>query len=143
MNIRYAESKDITKIYNIEKRVFVNSWSKDSILQELKREKNSINLVCEINNNLVGYFFSHTIKKEIHILNLAIDIAFQHKGNGKAFFCMIFNNFLKHANVFLEVKRTNFPAINLYLGFRFEEIDIRKKYYIDGEDALVMFRKTN
>ena len=54
MNIRYAESKDITKIYNIEKRVFVNSWSKDSILQELKREKNSINLVCEINNNLVG-----------------------------------------------------------------------------------------
>ena len=56
---------------------------------------------------------------------------------------MIFNNFLKHANVFLEVKRTNFPAINLYLGFGFEEIDIRKKYYIDGEDALVMFRKTN
>ena len=141
MNIRNAQLSDISKIYNIEKKVFVNSWTKDSILQELKRKNNSINLICELDKNLIGYFFSHIIGNEIHILNLAIDIEFQHKGNGKAFFYIIFKNYLKYADVFLEVKRTNFPAINLYLGFGFEEIDFRERYYIDGEDALVMFRK--
>ena len=143
MNIRYAQLSDISKIYKIEKKVFVNSWEKDSIVEELKRKNNSINLVCELDKNLIGYFFSHRIGNEIHILNLAIDVEFQHKGNGKAFFHMIYNNFLKYSNVFLEVKRTNFAAIKLYLGFGFEEIDIRGKYYFDGEDALVMFRKMN
>ena len=56
---------------------------------------------------------------------------------------MIYKNYLKNANVYLEVKRTNFPAINLYHDFGFEEIDIREKYYYDGEDALVMCKKMN
>ena len=55
----------------------------------------------------------------------------------------IINKYLKEADVFLEVKRTNFPAINLYLSFGFEEINIRKKYYSDGEDALEMVKKMN
>ena len=49
--------------------------------------------------------------------------------------------YLKEADVFLEVKRTNFPAINLYLSFGFEEIDIRQGYYTDGQDAVIMSRK--
>ena len=51
--------------------------------------------------------------------------------------------YLKEADVFLEVKRTNFPAINLYLSFGFEEIDIRQGYYTDGQDAVIMSRKVN
>ena len=143
MKIRYAQLSDISKIYDIEKKVFVNSWEKDSIFEELKRKNNSINLVCELDKNLIGYFFSHKIGEEIHILNLAIDVEFQHQGNGKEFFYMIYKNYLKNANVYLEVKRTNFPAINLYHDFGFEGIDIRKKYYYDGEDALVMCKKMN
>lgn len=43
--------------------------------------------------------------------------------------------------MYLEVKRSNFPAINLYLNFGFEEIDIRNEYYSDGEDAVIMVKK--
>ena len=60
------------------------------------------------------------------------------------FVCSIlyfFKKYLEYANVFLEVKRTNLPAINLYHKFGFEEIDIRKMYYSDGQDAVVMSRK--
>ena len=53
------------------------------------------------------------------------------------------NQHLKDANVFLEVKRTNFPAVNLYLSFGFQEINIRKDYYSDGEDAIEMVKKVN
>ena len=91
----------------------------------------------------MGYFFSHIVKDEVHILNIAIDIPFQHQGLGKQLLDKIMKKYLKEADVFLEVKRTNFPAINLYLSFGFEEIDIRQGYYTDGQDAVIMARKVN
>ena len=89
----------------------------------------------------MGYFFAHIFKDEVHILNIAIDVPFQHQGLGKQLLDKIMKKYLKEADVFLEVKRTNFPAINLYLAFGFEEIDIRQGYYTDGQDAVIMSRK--
>lgn len=42
--------------------------------------------------------------------------------------------------VFLEVRKSNIPAINLYTKSGFNKISERKKYYSNGEDALV-FKK--
>jgi ribosomal-protein-alanine N-acetyltransferase len=43
---------------------------------------------------------------------------------------------------YLEVRKSNIPAINLYKRFGFEIISIRKEYYSDNkEDALVMALK--
>ena len=143
MKIREAKVNDLDKIYDIEKRVFSNPWSKQSIKNELNRTSFSLNFISEKNNHLIGYFFSHIIDKEVHILNLAIDIPYQHCGNGKEFFYLIIKKYMEYANVFLEVKKTNFPAINLYLNFGFKEIDRRKMYYSDGQDAIVMSRIVN
>jgi ribosomal-protein-alanine N-acetyltransferase len=141
MKIREAKVNDLDKIYDIEKRVFSNPWSKQSIKNELNRI--SLNFISEKNDHLIGYFFSHIFDKEVHILNLAIDIPYQHCGNGKEFFYLIIKKYMEYANVFLEVKKTNFPAINLYLNFGFKEIDRRKMYYSDGQDAIVMSRIVN
>ena len=143
MTIRYASSNDFDRICEIEKRVFSNPWSKESIKKELDNDSKSLNLISEMDGQLMGYFFSHMISNEVHILNIAIDVSFQHRGNGEDFFNQIFKKYLEYANVFLEVKRTNLPAINLYHKFGFEEIDIRKMYYSDGQDAVVMSRKVN
>ena len=143
MKIREAKVNDLEKIYDIEKRVFSNPWSKESIKNELNRTSCSLNFVSENNNHLIGYCFSHIIDKEVHIINIAIDIPYQHRGNGKEFFYLIFKNYIEYANVFLEVKSTNFPAINLYLHFGFEEIDRKKMYYSDGKDAIIMSRIVN
>ena len=140
MKIREAKVNDLGKIYDIEKRIFSNPWSKQSIKNEINRISCSLNFIAEKNDHLIGYCFSHIIDKEVHILNMAIDIPYQHRGNGKEFFNLIFKEYMEYANVFLEVKKTNFPAINLYFNFGFEEIDRKKMYYSDGEDAIVMSR---
>lgn len=44
-------------------------------------------------------------------------------------------------NVFLEVRVTNESAKNLYKKMGFSTVGIRKKYYENGEDALVMVRE--
>ncbi len=40
--------------------------------------------------------------------------------------------------VFLEVRESNVPAISLYKSTGFSQISIRKNYYKDGENAVVM-----
>ena len=43
--------------------------------------------------------------------------------------------------VLLEVKTTNEPAIALYRGFGFRPLLIRRAYYADGSDAIVMLKE--
>lgn len=43
-------------------------------------------------------------------------------------------------DVFLEVNENNKAAINLYKKFGFEQISIRKKYYNNKDNALIMRR---
>ena len=40
--------------------------------------------------------------------------------------------------ILLEVREGNVPAISLYESVGFKKISVRKKYYSDGENALVM-----
>ena len=143
MHCRMAQPDDLDIIFKIEKEIFKEPWTKKSIHDELNKSKNKLNIIAEIDGKIIGYFFSHFFGKEAHILNLVIDIPFQHKGNGRIFLNKIINEHLNDVNVFLEVKRTNFPAINLYLSFGFQEINIRKQYYSDGEDAIEMVKKVN
>jgi ribosomal-protein-alanine N-acetyltransferase len=42
---------------------------------------------------------------------------------------------------YLEVREHNQPAISLYQKFGFETMYVRKGYYPDGENALVMVKK--
>ena len=141
MKIRKATSKDLVLIQKMEGRIFNNPWSNKSIRNELKRDRNSLNLVAEMDQKIIGYFFAHLLDNEIHILNIAIDVTYQHQGYGKQFFKEILENYLQYGDVYLEVKQSNFPAINLYLNFGFEEIDIREAYYADGEDAVIMVKR--
>ena len=43
--------------------------------------------------------------------------------------------------IFLEVRKSNLPAKSLYLKKGYKEISVRKKYYSDGEDAVVMAKE--
>ncbi len=47
----------------------------------------------------------------------------------------------KMADVYLEVRESNESARVLYARYGFAELGIRKSYYHDGEDALVMHRR--
>ena len=131
---------DIDSIYRIEGKVFHrNSWSYEMIRVELLDGKiNGKTWVLNINNNIIGYCMVRFGPDEVHIINMAIDTKFQHNGYGKKLIHHILEETPINSFVFLEVKRSNFPAISLYLNVGFEKIQIRNKYYSDGADAIVM-----
>ena len=129
---------DLHEIYEIEKSVFKNCWSEISLKNELENKNFNLNLVCKLNNKIIGYFFSKNVENEYHVLNFALKKNYQHRGYGKLFFNIIINEYILDGSVFLEVKRSNLSAINFYKKFNFKETGFIKKYYSDGEDAIIM-----
>jgi len=138
--IRIATSNDLADILSIEKKVFKHPWSKEQLSWELNSQPAAENYVMIARGNMIGYLFSHVVVDDVQILNIAIDIPFQHKGYGEQLLSYFLNQFNTDSSIHLEVRKSNFPAINLYLKFGFHETGTRKGYYADGEDAIIMQR---
>lgn len=135
-----AKLCDIDNIYKIENNVFHrSSWSYGMVRDEiLNRRSNGQTWVLKLSNYIIGYCMVRFGSNEVDILNMAIDIKFQNNGYGKKLLHHILKEAPINSFIFLEVKRGNFPAIRLYSNIGFEKIHIRKKYYSDGSDAIVM-----
>ena len=138
--IRIATSNDLADILSIEKKVFKHPWSKEQLSWELNSQPTAENYVMIARGNMIGYLFSHVVDDDVQILNIAIDIPFQHKGYGEQLLSYFLDQFNTDISIHLEVRKSNFPAINLYLKFGFHETGSRKGYYADGEDAIIMQR---
>ena len=138
--IRIATSNDLADILSIEKKVFKHPWSKEQLSWELNSQPTAENYIMIARGNMIGYIFSHVVDDDVQILNIAIDIPFQHKGYGEQLLSYFFDQFNTDISIHLEVRKSNFPAINLYLKFGFHETGTRKGYYSDGEDAIIMQR---
>ena len=138
--IRIATSNDLADILSIEKKVFKHPWSKEQLSWELNPQPVAENYVMIARGNMIGYLFSHVVDDDVQILNIAIDIPFQHKGYGEQLLSYFLDQFNTDSSIHLEVRKSNFPAINLYLKFGFHETGTRKGYYSDGEDAIIMQR---
>ena len=138
--IRIATLDDLAEILSIENKVFNNPWSKEQLDWELNSQPAAENYVMIAKGIMIGYLFSHIIDDDVQILNIAIDIPFQHEGYGEQLLSYFLDQFNIDSSIHLEVRKSNFPAINLYLKFGFHEIGTRKGYYADGEDAIIMQR---
>jgi ribosomal-protein-alanine acetyltransferase len=77
---------------------------------------------------------------ECELLSIAVSAALRGKGYAKALMEHSHSEFEKQGfkKFFLEVRESNVAAISLYRKFGYEKIIERKKYYADGECALVM-----
>ena len=138
--IRIATLDDLADILSNENKVFNNPWSKEQLIWELNHQSVADNHVMISRGNMIGYLFSHVVDDDVQILNIAIDIPFQHKGYGEQFLSYFLDQSSTYSSIYLEVRKSNFPAINLYLKFGFHETGTRKEYYADGEDAIIMQR---
>ena len=77
---------------------------------------------------------------ECELLYIAVDQAERGKGFAKMLMehCHKELAALGAKSFFLEVRKSNAVAIALYKKLGYEKISERKKYYSDGEDAMVM-----
>ena len=103
-------------------------------------EKKDISFFENLNN--IKYIFE--TKNSYLILLDSIDvyeifeIAVRNTEKRKGLASELLSKLPNDKEIFLEVNENNIAAINLYEKFGFKQISIRKKYYNNKDDAIIM-----
>lgn len=144
MKIFPLEQSDFSCLASVKDIDFSDAWNYDMLVSAEK----------------AGNFYGFTIKEDkkseliafitfsVSIDTLDIEDVYTFSDyRKKGFAKMLISSVLDFAKekdinkIFLEVKKTNEKAISLYQGLGFNVISERKKYYADGETALVMLKE--
>jgi ribosomal-protein-alanine N-acetyltransferase len=142
IEIRSLGLSDLGDIEAIERRAYRTPWSRSMFASELSKST-SICLGAFENDRLVGYTINSRYVDAWHVMNVAVDPDWHHRGIATALLTRLFD--LTEADAqrgyTLEVRVSNQDAIDLYEKLGFEARGVRRGYYTDNrEDALIMWR---
>ncbi len=136
--IRRMEFSDLKDVLRLEKEIFSDAWNEAMFSEEITKHDA---FVLYSGNEIVGYICGWLLYEEYNITNVAIDPEFQKMGLGTKLvkFVIEYVAEKKCPIIFLEVRESNYAAINLYEKNGFSIVGKRKKYYKNPEeDALLM-----
>lgn len=142
MDIRRAKTDDAPHIAEIEADIFSDAWGERDILGCICGE-GGICYTAAVDGEIAAYILGRLIAPEGEIYRIATAPKFRRRGiayrllnyaikceKGRGLECL-----------FLEVRASNTPAINLYKSHGFKDMGTRKNYYSNPtEDAVLMVR---
>lgn len=138
-SIRPMQKEDLDILACAERLCHAHPWSAELFLQELDNPLSTIDLLY-MDGQLAGYLCSWLVCGELHIHNVATLPHFRRRGVAGRLMRHVMGRCtgLEPEKVFLEVRVGNGGAISLYRSLGFVDVVVRKNYYPDGEDALLM-----
>ncbi|MEQ9567743.1 MAG: ribosomal protein S18-alanine N-acetyltransferase [Pseudomonadales bacterium] len=131
---------DCAQVAKLHQQLEYSGWNKAQRLQAM--ELYPYSWVLLNNNQIQSYICYQTTVPQVELLNLGV--AKEWQGQGIAFSLLkatieLLPNYAE--SVFLEVRRSNSPAIGLYQKLGFSKVGERRNYYSAAnetrEDALV------
>jgi ribosomal-protein-alanine N-acetyltransferase len=133
----------IRKIMPIEQQVYPRPWTAQVFVEELEQARVGKRhyLVGTIGDELVGYGGLLYVENDAHVTNIAVDPMWRSRGIATE----LLLDLAWEANrrgceaMTLEVRHTNVAAQQLYRRFGFVPAGVRKKYYENRDDAIVMW----
>ncbi|MBR0085168.1 MAG: ribosomal protein S18-alanine N-acetyltransferase [Lachnospiraceae bacterium] len=141
--IRKMLESDLDEVARIERACFTDPWSRESFREAIELPSSHY-IVCEEDGKVAGYACLMYAADEGEIINIATDEPYRRKGMGeKLVYAMIeAGKALGVISFYLEVRKSNTAAHELYKKCGFYDIGVRKNYYSDPkEDAIVMKRQ--
>ena len=130
---------DIKSITPNFKSEFDEFWNISNLQNDFNNQ-NSKYFVAKIDNEIVGFAGILKICDEANIMNIVTKTNKRHLGIGTKLLEKLISSAknLKCTSITLEVNSHNTYAINLYKKFNFKRIGLRKKYYNNTDDAIIM-----
>ena len=140
LHFRRMDPDDLALVLQWEREIFKDAWSKDNFNYEISNHETSYPFLMFQDQEVAGYGVVLNLIEEIHINNIAVLPDLRGQGLGSALIQHILDSFPEHKEAWLEVRASNQVAIHLYEKFNFEPAVLRKSYYRDGENAVMMRR---
>ena len=152
-----SEQYEIYCLFNYTKEnIFVEKLKKEDknkILEKNQKEKMDLDKNEKFEKNVLGYVAFYGTIESIDIFEIAIRKEYQGQGFGKKLLTESMENLVKNnenveikninfsENKFLlEVNENNMKALKLYKKIGFEQISVRKNYYGNNENAIIMMK---
>jgi [ribosomal protein S18]-alanine N-acetyltransferase len=133
----YSDLENIKPILNTD---FDDFWSYNILNSELKNLNSSYIVAKNFNNEILGFAGIWKSVDDVHITNIAVKRDFRKNGIGSILLEKLIemSNIQPFTSLTLEVNAKNEAAINLYKKYNFKQIGLRKKYYNNIDDAIIM-----
>ena len=152
-----SEQYEIYCLFNyMKENIFVEKSKKEDknkILEKNQKEKTDLDKNEKFEKNVLGYVAFYGTIESIDIFEIAIKKEYQGQCFGKKLLTESMGNLLKNnknseiknihfsENKFLlEVNENNIKALKLYKKIGFEQISVRKNYYGNNENAIIMMK---
>jgi [ribosomal protein S18]-alanine N-acetyltransferase len=140
---RTMRSSDVELVAQIEAATYVHPWTKRIFIDCLRAGYQC--WVLANKQQIVAHGVMSVAIGECHLLTLCVRPEYQRQGLGRKLFKLLLDRACKQdAEIcFLEVRRSNAGAIQLYQSMGFMQIGERKNYYPNvgsREDALILSR---
>lgn len=139
--IRPAQLADVAELARLEHRCFSDPWSAQGF-REMLGYPYVVGLVAELKSKAIaGYLIARIVEDEGEILNLAVVPESRRQGIGLALLeeglAVLSERGVEE--VFLEVRASNQPAVDLYVRRGFRPVGRRREYYRRPvEDAMIL-----
>ncbi len=118
---------------------FDNFWSYNILKQELENGKSKY-FVAKQENEIVGFAGILLIIDQVNIMNIVVKKDKRNFGIGSLLLEEIIRYSKIHnaTSITLEVNEKNILAIKLYKKYGFKQVGLRRKYYNNEDNAILM-----
>jgi ribosomal-protein-alanine N-acetyltransferase len=139
-HIRWSIRRDMPEMLAIEAASFNCPWTEKDFIICL-RQRNSIGIVAEHKDRIVGYMVYELHKTQIQVLNFATAPDFLRRGVGTQMIAKLIGKLTaqRRNQITLEVCETNDDAILFYRSMGFRAVEVLRDYYIQHEEDAYRF----
>ncbi len=133
--------QDLNLISDILKTDFDDFWNISTLQSELNNKNSNYFVAKNESLEIIGFAGVWFGFEEAHITNIVTKKSFRHLGIATKLLNCIINYCKEFENIYtltLEVKESNTVAISLYEKFDFKKVGLRKNYYNNIENAIIM-----
>lgn len=141
--LREARENDLEAIMRIEEASFPRYPYSMEVFTMILRHYPRYFLVAECAGRVSGYVCGRLIGKGFgEVVSIAVEPSSRRKGIGRALMLNLESRFRADyvKDVRLEVGVINSAAIRLYKSLGYKPVGLRRRYYPDKSDALVMVK---
>ena len=134
----------LDEVVAIERRAYAHPWTRGNFADSLHSGYQA-QLLCA-GDVLIGYFVAMRGVDEVHLLNITVDPGYQGQGWGRVMLdaLALWSRAQQAQWLWLEVRRSNLRAQQVYQRYGYRRVGERKHYYPaekGREDAIVMSYK--
>lgn len=146
--LRPLAAGDLAAVAAIEAAVSLDPWSEELFAGELAAGPTDRRWLVALDpsptapvSGVIGFGGVLHVAEEVHVMNLAVAPGHQCRGIATRLLAQLLVDAVDRGAVAatLEVRPSNVAAQALYQRFGFGEVGRRPRYYVNGDDAVIMW----